>query len=90
MKKDHVNPMNYRIFYTRQSESELLALPPKFQHQIKAKIARLQSAFSGDIKKLNAADNIYRLRSGNFRILFELDGASLVILTIRDRKEAYE
>ena len=82
--------MNFGIFYTRQSEAELLAFPPKVQRQIKAKIARLQDGFIGDIKKLNASDNIYRLRSGNFRILFELDGASLVILTIRDRKEAYE
>lgn len=82
--------MNYRSFYTKQSEAELLAFPPKVQRQIKAKIARLQGGISGDIKKLNAADNIYRLRSGDFRILFEIEGPSLVIRTIRDRKEAYE
>ena len=82
--------MNYGIFYTKQSEAELLAFPPKIQRQIKAKIARLQGGFSGDIKKLNASDNVYRLRSGDFRIMFEIEGANLVIRTIRDRKEAYE
>jgi len=75
---------------TDKSEAELLAFPPKVQRQIKAKIARLQDGFIGDIKKLNASDNIYRLRSGDFRILFEIEGANLVIRTIRDRKEAYE
>jgi mRNA-degrading endonuclease RelE of RelBE toxin-antitoxin system len=62
--------VNYEVFYTTQSEAELSALPPKVQRQIKSKIARLQHGFSGDIKKLNASDNIYRLRSGNFRVLF--------------------
>ena len=75
---------------TDKSEAELLAFPHKVQRQIKAKIARLQDGFIGDIKKLNASDNIYRLRSGDFRILFEIEGANLVIRTIRDRKEAYE
>ena len=82
--------VKYGIFYTKQSEAELLAFPAKIQRQIKAKIARLQDGFSGDIKKLNASDNIYRLRSGDFRVLFEIEGTNLVIRTIRDRKEAYE
>ena len=29
-------------------------------------------------------------RSGDFRILFEVEGSTVVIRTIRDRKEAYE
>jgi mRNA interferase RelE/StbE len=82
--------MRYEIFYSKQSDAELEAFPEKMQRQIKAKIARLQAGFAGDIKKLNASDNIYRLRSGNFRILFEVEGASPVIRTIRDRKQAYE
>jgi len=82
--------MNFAVFYTAQSEAELSVLPAKIQRQIKAKIARLQHGFSGDIKKLNAADNIYRLRSGSFRVLFEVQGIHLVIRTIRDRKDAYE
>jgi mRNA interferase RelE/StbE len=82
--------VHFEVFYTKQSEAELLAFPPQIQRQIKAKIARLQGGFVGDIKKLNASDNIYRLRSGDFRILFEIEGANLVIRTIRDRKEAYE
>ena len=82
--------VKYGIFYTKQSEAELSAFPARIQSQIKAKIARLQDGFSGDIKKLNASDNIYRLRSGDFRILFEIEGTNFVIRTIRDRKEAYE
>jgi mRNA-degrading endonuclease RelE of RelBE toxin-antitoxin system len=82
--------MKYAVFYTEQAEAELLSFPAKVQAQLKKKIERLQHGFAGDIKKLEANDNLYRLRSGNYRVLFELDGPDLVILTIRDRKEAYE
>ena len=82
--------MRYEIAYTKQAEVELLAFPAKIQRQIAFKIARLQHGFTGDIKKLQATDSIYRLRSGNVRILFEVDGSALVIRTIRDRKKAYE
>lgn len=82
--------MNYAVAYTKQAEAELLGFPPKIQRQLATKIARLRHGFIGDIKKLQAADNVYRLRSGDFRILFEVEGATVVIRTIRDRKEAYE
>jgi len=49
-----------------------------------------KGGFPGQIKKLNAADNIYRLRSGNFRVPFATEGANILIGTIRDRKDAYE
>jgi mRNA-degrading endonuclease RelE of RelBE toxin-antitoxin system len=82
--------VNYTVVYTKQAEGELLAFPAKIQRQISLKVARLQHGFSGDIKKLQSSDNVYRLRSGDFRILFEVDGTTIVIRTIRDRKSAYE
>lgn len=82
--------MKFTVVYTRQAETELFAFPAKIQRQIAAKIARLQHGFTGDIKKLQATDNVYRLRSGNFRILFEVDGTRIDIRAIRDRKAAYE
>jgi mRNA interferase RelE/StbE len=82
--------MKYAVAYTKQAEAELLAFPVKIQRQIAAKIGKLQHGFTGDIKKLQASDNVYRLRSGNYRILFEIEGSALVIRAIRDRRDAYE
>ncbi|HVS53083.1 MAG TPA: type II toxin-antitoxin system RelE/ParE family toxin [Opitutaceae bacterium] len=82
--------MNFAVVYTQAAEDELRAFPAKIQRQIAAKVARLQHGFSGDIKKLQAVDNVYRLRSGGFRILFEVEEATIVIRAIRDRKSAYE
>jgi len=82
--------MKFEIVSTRQAEIELFSFPTKILRQIMAKIVRLQHGFTGAIKKLQATDNIDRLRSGDFRILFEVEGATLVIRTLRDRKAAYE
>ena len=37
-----------------------------------------------------AAMNKYRLRAGNCRVLFELEGACLVAYNVGDRKDIYE
>jgi mRNA interferase RelE/StbE len=44
----------------------------------------------GDIKKLKGHDIAYRLRMGNFRILFDVDGDAIIVRRIKDRKEAYD
>lgn len=81
--------MPYTVSYTQEAANQLFALPVKVQRQIKTKVERLGAGFTGDIKKLNAADNIYRLRSGDFRILFQISETSLLILLIGDRKDIY-
>jgi mRNA-degrading endonuclease RelE of RelBE toxin-antitoxin system len=82
--------VKFTVLYSREAERALLAFPAKVQRQLAVKIARLSDGFAGDIKKLQASDNIYRLRAGNVRILFELEGSTLVIRTIRDRKNVYD
>jgi hypothetical protein len=50
-------------------------------------------ALPGKYRPFSRCVNItfsYTLRSGDFRILFEVCGSMVVIRTIRDRKEAYE
>jgi len=44
----------------------------------------------GDIKKLKGFKNKYRLRAGNYRVLFELEGTGLVVYDVGDRKDIYE
>jgi mRNA-degrading endonuclease RelE of RelBE toxin-antitoxin system len=46
--------------------------------------------FVGDIKKLEAARDHYRLRVGAHRILFRLDGAAIEVYAVTQRKNAYE
>lgn len=45
--------------------------------------------FSGDIKKLQGSDG-YRLRVGNFRILFDVNGLIIDIIDINSRGQIYK
>jgi len=50
----------------------------------------LKLGLHGDIKRLHRADAAYRLRMGNYRILFDVEGNVIVIRRIGDRKEIYD
>jgi len=69
---------------------QLRALSKEDRHNIGKRLDTLQSDFTGDIKKLAARTHEYRLRVGNFRILFTLEGDLIVVYAVKDRKNAYE
>ena len=80
----------YRLEYGAQALDDLEALSPRIRKQILGKIERLETGLHGDIKRLRQSDIAYRLRAGNHRILFDLEGATIVIRRIGDRKAIYD
>ena len=80
---------NYRIIYEDAAREDLDELPERQAAQIVKKIARLQHGLHGDIKRLQNHDFSYRLRMGDFRILFDVVRDDIVIQRIKDRKDAY-
>lgn len=69
---------------------QLRALPKAVRQLIGLKIDRVQNDLTGDVKKLQGFKNKYRLRAGNYRVLFELEGSTVVIYDVGDRKDIYE
>ena len=53
------------------------------------KIKNLEQGLIGDIKRLTNFSPEYRLRAGNYRVLFEVDEKNIIIYTIKHRKDAY-
>jgi mRNA interferase RelE/StbE len=45
---------------------------------------------TGDIKPLSGSDTLYRLRVGDFRIIYEIDGNNVIIEKIAPRGQAYK
>jgi len=43
----------------------------------------------GDVKKLTDHSPQYRLRIGDFRVLFDIENETIVIQRIRNRREVY-
>jgi len=82
--------MHYHIEFLPSALEQLRALPKDARRLIGAKLDRAQEDLTGDIKKLKGFKHKYRLRAGNYRVLFELEGLALVVYDVGDRKDIYE
>ena len=82
--------MHYRLEIKEEARQQLRALPKEQRRNIGWRIEALQDDLAGDVKKLAARTQEYRLRIGNFRVLFVLEADLISVYAVRDRKEAYE
>ena len=82
--------MKYEIEFKPKSIKDLRKIDKNDQKVIIEKIEKMSHNLSGDIKKLTNYTPEYRLRVGNYRILFEVEDSKIIIYTIRHRKESYK
>ena len=81
---------NYEIIYSEPAREDLDRLARRQAGQIVRKIGRLQAGLVGDIKRLQKHDVMYRLRMGDYRVLFDVESECIIIRRTKDRKEAYD
>jgi len=81
--------MEYAVEFKPRAIKDLKSIHPDTSDRIIAKIERLQENLSGDVKKLTNFTPEYRLRVGNYRVLFEIEGDRVIIYRIKHRREAY-
>jgi mRNA interferase RelE/StbE len=82
----------YRIELTRAAARGLAGLPRRGLERIDAKIHGLaDEPRPRGVEKLAGRDDLYRIRSGNYRVVYSIDDrARLVVVTaIGDRKDVY-
>ena len=80
----------YRVEYTATALEGLRALPKREAAQVLRKILRLENGLHGNIKRLQNTDAAFRLRMGDYRILFDVFGDRIVIQKIGHRKDVYD
>jgi len=49
----------------------------------------MKNDLAGDVKRLTSSTPEFRLRVGDYRILFELQENKVVVYRVRNRKDAY-
>lgn len=85
--------MTYSIEFTPAAERQLKALPKPIQAHIVRRIETLhENPRPHGVKKLKDADGLYyRVRQGNYRILYTVHDKKLMIIIVKvaDRKEVY-
>ena len=81
--------MKYCVELKERALKDLKNLSKKDAKRILEKIETLKDSLSGDVKRLTDFTPEYRLRVGNFRVLFEIEKSTVIIYGIKHRKEAY-
>jgi len=82
--------VKYKIKFDKKSKKDLLELEKNYQTLVLSKIELLSENLQGDVKKLTNFTPEYRLRVGNYRVLFEVENDLIIIYKIKHRKESYK
>ena len=84
--------MPYKLIILPRAEKELKKLPEKEFRKVDEAILKLANEpRPSGCKKLQGIKDTYRVRSGNYRILYRIEDDELIIEVIRiaDRKDVY-
>ena len=82
--------MNYTVELKPRAIKDLKHLQKQDSSRIADALERLQSELTGDVKKLTNFTPEYRLRVGQFRILFEIENETrIIVYRVVHRREAY-
>ncbi len=84
--------MAYTVTIAPAAERQLSALPHPYQTQIARRIDRLvDDPQPPGVEKIAGEERLYRIRAGNYRILYTIHHRELLVLIVKigDRKEVY-
>ncbi len=81
--------MRYEVTLKPKAIKDLQRLPSDTQARILEKVELMQDDLQGDVKRLTNFTPEYRLRVGDYRILFEIEAEAIVIYRIKHRSQAY-
>lgn len=82
----------YNIFFTKKATKTIKSLAKGNRNRLKEILLFLESSpFHYPYKKIQGETNIYRIRLGNYRILYEVRGdkKEIIILNIDVRGKIY-
>jgi len=81
--------MTYRLRYAQSAVRQLEKMSPDVARRDQSKINRLTNNLAGDMKRLTSHSPEYRLRVGDWRVLFNVIGDTISIERIAHRSGAY-
>ena len=84
--------MAYQVSLTAEATRNLDALPDKLYRQVRRHIDALATVpRPPGSKKLAGHDELWRVRSGDFRIVYQVKDKALLVLVVRvgNRREVY-
>jgi len=83
----------YWIEVTPRAQKDLKALPTRERQRVAEQIDALKTdPRQAGGRKLRGREDFYRIRAGDYRVVYQIEDEVLLILIVRvgDRKEIYE
>lgn len=83
---------DYTVVFARSARKELESLPEPFSSRILARIESLAvTPRPSGVRKMEGAGDLWRLRVGDYRVIYEIDDRRRLIdiSAVRHRKNAY-
>lgn len=84
--------MTYSILLAPSAERQLKALTGPVQKRIVKRLRSLkETPRPQGVKKLAGEEDLYRIREGDYRIIYTIQDKQLIVLVVKigDRKEIY-
>ena len=81
--------MEYEIEFRPKAIKDLDSVSPEIARRVIEKVERLRHDLAGDVKRLTNFTPEYRLRAGDHRVLFEVEGSRVIVHRVRHRREVY-
>jgi mRNA interferase RelE/StbE len=81
--------MRYDVRFKPRAVKDIKSLTSRIQGRVLGRIEEMSDDLKGDVKRLTNFTPEYRLRVGDFRVLFEIEGETIIIYRVRHRREAY-
>ena len=84
--------MVYSILLAPPAERQLKAFSPPIQKRLVKRLKTLrENPRPQGVKKLSGEDDLYRMREGDYRIIYTIRDKELIVLVVKigDRKDIY-
>ena len=82
--------MKFKVIWDKKAKDALDKLEIVFARRIIIKVGELsENPFSKDIKRLKG-ESSFRLRVGDYRVIFDIVRDAIIILQVEHRKNIYE
>jgi mRNA interferase RelE/StbE len=81
--------LKYELAFKPRVRKDMQALSSKDLSRVLEEIENLADDLVGDVKRLTNFTPEYRLRVGDYRVLFQIEGKTIVIYRVVHRREAY-
>lgn len=82
--------MKYEVEFKPKSLKDCKKIPKSELKRIFDNIEEMSYDLKGDVRPLSNFSPEYRLRIGDYRVLFEVEQNKITIYRIRHRKDAYK